>query len=358
MPDYGLLGGLGQGLQAGFQAYMGERKHQEETRSNALAKALQAKLGGVQLNAAGTGYDDTPEKAEQGRVGLLKTTAEGQEYDPKSPHAGLLRNIAIQQIKSAHPDYSDEQVSKIVPEGLSASQYKEAAGLLKPELSGYYNMQGRKYQADTSRENARERNEIARGGLDLRSKNAANSINKEVMHDKVVQATDMQNNSIAKGLQQLNSKDKPITLQMLNEIQNDYANAITGGRQAAQGTIHDQQMQTLEGKAANLKQYITGNPAQAATPQQIAYFKTAFKELQGLNQGIRKQRVQTLTQGAQNAYGDQGAFGNVISNLNQNAGGESLAPQEITPEDQQAIAWAKANPKNPKALQILKLHGM
>jgi hypothetical protein len=31
---------------------------------------------------------------------------------------------------------------------------------------------------------------------------------------------------------------------------------------------------------------------------------------------------------------------------------------QLTPEDQQAIAWAKANLDNPDAQKILKLHGM
>ncbi len=348
MADFGLLGGIGQGLQAGFQSYINERKHQEDTRSNALARALQMKAAGLQMNATGTGYDDTPEKQLKDKVEMAKLQGESENYDKTSPYAGLVRGVVRGQVKQTHPEYTDEQVQQQVPEGLLPSQYEKASGLMKPELSNYYNMQGRKYQADASERNAKLRNDtslqglgIRRDSLDLRKSNAAQGINKEVMHDKVVAATDMQQNSIAKGIQQLNSKDKPITLQMLNEIQADYANALAGGRVAAQGTIHDQQMQTAQAKLANLKQYVTGNPAQAATPEQIAYFKTAFNELKGLNQGIRKQRVQTLTQGAQNAYGNQGQFGDVINNLNQGASGEGLIPQEspLGPNEVKQNGW-------------------
>ncbi len=144
----------------------------------------------------------------------------------------------------------------------------------------------------------------------------------------------MQQNSILKGEQQLNSKDKPITNQMLNEIQNDYANAITGGRQAAQGTIHDQQMQTAQAKLANLKQYITGAPEQAATPEQIKYFKTAFNELKGLNKQIRKSRIDTLSEGSEAAYGNEGAFGRVIGTQRKNANGQGLIQQPAAPATQ------------------------
>ncbi len=353
--NYGEAGGLAQGLGTIFQMYTQERARQDDQKQKGLAMALQAKAAGVAMNPEGTGFVDTPETIQRDQLGKLKMANEMQEYDPNSPHAGLLKNIARQQVKALHPDYTDEQINQVVTEGGSAAQYKEAAGLLKPEITGNYGMQGRMAIANAMG----GRTAVAQGNLELSKQKAANDLNKEVKNDKIVQATDMQQNSIVKGLQQLNSKDKPITVQMLNEIQADYANALAGGRQAAQGTIHDQQMKSAEGKLAEMKQFVTGEPTQAATPQQIAYFKTAFNELQGLNKQIRGSRVQNLTGGASAAFGNQGPFKNVISNLNENASGHDLIPAtNLSPEDEQAIQWAKSNPKDPRSGEILKLHGV
>ncbi len=365
MPDYGLLGGIGQGLQAGFQSYMAERKHQEDTRSNALAKALQAKLGGVTLNAAGTGYDDTPETQLKDKVNMAKLQGEAENYDKASPYAGLVRNTLKGQLHSTHPEYSDEQLNQEVPEGLLPAQYEKAAGLIKPELSGYYNMLGRKEQAAASERNAKMRNDtslqglgIRREGLDLRRSNAAQGINKEVMHDPLVRQTDLQTAAIQKGLSRLDSKEA-LTPQMLSDVEIDLAKAISGGGNAAQGTIHRVEMDTAKKKLVNLQQYLTGVPTDGATPEQRQYLKQVFTEMLSLANKIRSGRIKSLTGQASQAYGNEGAFGNVINNLNQGASGEGLVPEpQLSPEDQQAISWAKSNPKSPKAAEILKLHGM
>ncbi len=293
-----------------------------------LAEGLKEGLSSYQ--AAKKGNEDEIQKKKLYQLQLLKA---GVQEDPNNPSGliprqddsvftGALRKSTLEAYKQAYPGKTDEEYNSAVPEHLMGSQYKEIGGSIKPVIT----LQGQGKRADSFEKIGHERNQIAAGSLGLRQKTTANAINKQVMGDPVVKATDMQQNSIAKGEQQLNSKDKPITIQMLNEIQNDYANAITGGRQAAQGTIHDQQMQTLAAKAANLKQYITGSPEQAATPEQIKYFKTAFNELKGLNQQIRQSRVKSLTGGAEAAYGNQGVFGNVIGNLNQNANGQGLIP--------------------------------
>jgi hypothetical protein len=300
-----------------------------------LAQALQAKSAGFQLNPEGTDWVQSPEDIES-----------------KAQGAGLLRSAAMEQLKQIHPEYSQEQLSSAVPENLRPEQYEKFANTIKPTISAQAGITGKGLIADA----LNGRTAIARGNLDLQRQKTASGIAKEVNTDKIIQAADMQQNSIEKGLQQLNSKDKPITNSMLNEIQADYANALTGGRQAAQGTIHDQQMQTAQAKLANLKQYITGNPTAAATPEQVAYFKTAFNELKGLNRAIRSQRVNALTGQKEAAFGNTGAVGNVIGKLRGDASGEGLAP--LSPEDQQAIQWAKANRGNADADKILQMHGI
>ncbi len=345
-------------------------------------------LNSINANALSTGLDnfvDTYLKAKQMKQ-QNDLAQQGQQIQLatsgliKDPETGLIQPspLAAAQKQEAMQDYakqgplhdsllsaSQRQAKMVDPNsmgpdaGLTNKELKEYMAATKPELSGAYMVNSRGQLADVGK----ERNQIMRDqgeqriglqgqSLGLRTGKVANDINKQVMGDPVVKATDMQQNSISKGLQQLSSTEKPITNQMLNEIQNDYANAVTGGRQAAQGTIHDQQMQTLQAKAANLKQYITGAPTEAATPAQVQYFKTAFNELRGLNQQIRQSRVQSLTGGATAAYGNQGAFGNVIGNLNENANGQGLIPNP-----QEAPAPGGAMSRADKEAMARKLMG-
>lgn len=350
--DWGMMGGIGEGLQAGVESYMKMRTIQEDKRQRDLNQALQAKLAGVQLNKAGTGWDDTAEGKEKSRIGMLKLGSEAQEYDPNNAHAGLLRNIAIQQVKTAHPDYGEDRVNELVPQGLSAAQYKEAAGLLKPELGGYYGLQGKQAIADAMK----GRTEVARGGLDLRRGQMAQGINKQVNSDKVVQSTDQQQAAIAKGLDRLSSS-QPMTPQMFNEVQMDLANAITGGRVAAQGTIHRVEMENMASKIAQIQQKLSSSPTDINAPEMKKYLQQTFGELKNLNQRIREKRVKTLTQQASQAFGSEGPFGSVIENLNQGATGEEQIVNPMSPQDEAAISWAKANPKDPRAAQILQMHG-
>ncbi len=300
--DSGLMAGLGAGLTQGLNSYQAAKQYNDQKEQTKKLYNLQLLKSGVQEDPSAPG-------------GLIPRQSNTQLGE-------AMRGAAVQNYKLANPNATDQELETAIPHGLMPDQYKQIGDMVKPALT----YQGQNARASAFSDVGHERNKIAAGGLNLRQENSANAINKQVVGDPVVKATDMQQNSITKGIQQLNSKDKPITNQMLNEIQADYANALTGGRQAAQGTIHDQQMQTLQAKAANLKQYITGAPTEAATPEQVKYFKTAFNELRGLNQQIRQSRVQTLTGGAQAAYGNQGAFGNVIGNLNQGASGKGLLP--------------------------------
>ncbi len=336
--DSGLMQGLAEGLKAGMSSYQEAKKYNEAEEDKKTTARTNKKLYQLQLLKAGVQED--PNNPE-GLIPRQDNTA----------FTNALRNSTLSAYKQAYPNLKDDEYNAAVPPGLMSNQYKELGGSIKPVIT----LQGQADRAKSYADIGHERNNIARAGLGLRERNSANAINKQFAGDPIVKAVDMQQNSILKGEQQLNSKDKPITNQMLNEIQNDYANAITGGRQAAQGTIHDQQMQTAQARLANLKQYVTGAPEQAATPEQIKYFKTAFNELKGLNQQIRKSRIDTLSEGSDAAYGNEGPFGRVIGTQRKNANGQGLiaapAPQSGPKigDVEDGHVFLGGNPADPKS---------
>lgn len=334
MPDYGLINGIGQGLQTAFKTYINERNRHDSLRQQNLANALKLREEGVQIKS-GTEQSLNPE---------LESSGGNEQY------SGLLRNVARDQLKTVHPDYNDEQLDQMIPQGLSAAQYEKAAGLLKPSIGAFATLEGRKVMANAMQ----GRNQIMSGNLDLNRAKAASGISDKVNKDKVVQATDLQQAAIAKGLDRLNS-NQPMTPQMLNEVQMDLANAITGGRVAAQGTVHRVEMQNMAQKMANLQQYLSSNPTDVNSPGIKKYLKQTFDELNQLNQKIREKRVKNLTGQAKQAYGTQGPFGGVISDLEQNANGEN---QIVSPEQQfspDVLQYAKAHNISPEQAQAIKL---
>ncbi len=325
----GNLSAAGNAISEGLDAYL-KAKQMKDQRA---FQQQQLELGALEkglIRDPNTPGGFLPSPATQGKLAY-----EAAQYDPSNPAAEQTRGLLKDQIRQVHPDYSDDQIEALAASGQSSKQYSDMISQMKPSIGGAYMVASRAPMAAAMNERNKITKDQGQQRIDqgaTRLENTlgktANDVNKQYNNDKIIMATDMQQNSISKGLQQLNSKDKPITNQMLNEIQNDYANALTGGRQAAQGTIHDQQMQTLQGKAANLKQYITGNPAEAATPEQVAYFKTAFNELRALNQEIRKSRVSTMAKGTSAAFGDNGRVGKVVANQVENSNGQGLIPTE------------------------------
>lgn len=125
MPDYGLLGGIGDGLKSFTEAYQASKQRQDQQKEKQRIAdrldrqdALQAKIGGVQLNQSG-GYDYTPEKQKQ-------VDFENAAFDPNSARTkagvgarkGLLGSVGLDP-------------SGFVPEGSSLKDMNDADDIIK-----------------------------------------------------------------------------------------------------------------------------------------------------------------------------------------------------------------------------------
>jgi hypothetical protein len=327
VPDYGLMQGLAEGLKSGLDSYNSAKRYNED-------KAQKDKLYNLQLLKAG--YQDTPS-------GLVPR-------QDKSAYGETLRGAAVQNYKLANPNATDQDLEKAIPHGLLPEQYEKFGSMVKPALT----YQGQATRAKSYEDIGHERNKIAGAGLDLRQSNQALSFGKGVQKDPIILAAEQQNNSIQKGLTTLESGK--LTPQAWHEVQIDLANVISNGKSAAQGTIARTAADTLESKKAEIEQYISSHPQDVGSPEMKAYVGQRFRDIQKVNQQIRSGRTKELTDTSAAAAPNNKYMSSVNQGLMQQ-NPPPAAPQ-MSPEDQQAVQWAQGNPKDPRAQQILKMHGM
>ncbi len=354
-------GAVGEGLSSFMAAYKDERKRQDDEKDKDKRDSFNQLIAGVRLNPNGQ-YEYTPEKQQEMTLGKLKTQNEAQGYQPDTPYAGFLKNIAVQQIKSAHPEYSDEQIKGMVPEHLNAEQYKTGTGLTKTDLTGFYGMEGRKAIAGAMQ----GRNDIAREGLNLRKDQVGYHVGQDILNDPVVKSADLSNVALAKGIERLKTA-KEINPQMFREIQSDMASALQGGRMT-EGGNHRTQMELLDTKLADIEQNYLSKVKDVGAPQAKLYLLQNMQGLASFINTMKKDRIMFKKKNATAAFPTNGAVDRVTTGL---IGDNEFNPSgqvqgqgimsNLSPEDQAAIATAQRrlqkNPKDADALAVMKMHG-
>lgn len=303
MADWQTAGALGNGIGDFVDTYLKSKqiKNQQDFQNQQL-QLQQAEHGLVKDPTTGL---LSPNAATQGQMAYQTS-----QYDPNNPAAETTRGLLKDTLKQIHPSYSDDQLEALAPKGQTAKAYTDQIGLIKPDVMAQAMIQSRAPMGQAML----DRNKIQQAGLDLRTGKVASDTGKAMINDPIVKAADQQNNSINKGLNRL-SGDEPVTPQMWNELNIDLANAISGGRMAAQGTIHEVQMQDAEQKLAQMQQYVSGHPQDIGSPAMKEYLKSNFNDLKALNQNVRKSRIDYLGSNATAAFGGNQAVGNVVNNL-------------------------------------------
>ncbi len=344
-------GAVGEGLSSFMAAYKDERKRQDDEKDRAKKDSFNQLIAGVRLNPNGQ-YEYTPEKQQEVTLGKLKTQNEMEEFDKTSPHAGLLRNIAIQQVKTTHPEYSEDQVNSIVPQGLNAVQYKEAAGLLKPEISGYFGMKGKEAIAGAiggRNATAKDSQTITAAGK-ITNDSQLNTLSQRIIGVRTIKD---QIAAVKRG-------EIVDTKQLLGDINAEYLKLVTNSSSPALGKLERTEYTSTASDLAGIIQKITGNPQSINSPdimnqleKQIDHADRIYRK--SYAQRAPSKKVNLVSNPNANAEQDR-----VIKDLTDQFGPEAVAPNAaLSPEDQEAINWAKkANPKDPRAIKILKLHGM
>lgn len=163
------------------------------------------------------------------------------------------------------------------------------------------------------------------------------------------------------------------TPQQMREAYTALNGLIAKGGSQALGQIEHMSTDTLAGKIANLKQYITGNPQGQDTPGLVEnILDTAKRESQLATKQLRRQQVQGVPNYAHLRGADKKRFDSILKGAGldpasiDDAGLEISAPREgggaAHPQDSTAVEWAKTrlrdNPGDEKAKTILKLNGV
>ncbi len=161
------------------------------------------------------------------------------------------------------------------------------------------------------------------------------------------------------------------------ELATSVASLVSQGGHAAESTIHRFVPESYSGSAAKLEQWLTSEPKGA---NQQAFVKqlldTAEREKQLAQSKIETTQFSRIPKYEHLREADQPKFDSILrgygvdpDKYNAYKSGGYKMPQaerkdvaasapKISSKDQAAIDWAKSNLNDPRAKQILKLHGM
>jgi hypothetical protein len=128
------------------------------------------------------------------------------------------------------------------------------------------------------------------------------------------------------------------TEQLVNEINSEYVNAMTGSNNAALGKQERTEYKTAAGKWANIKQTITGNPESIKSPEIIKQIEDQVNSLNENYQSILKTRAKSLQREYRHNPDATKAQQKAIEDLIANYGSNSNTSQPYTPTAQEAAA--------------------
>lgn len=344
--NYGLLGTAAEGVQAGLNAYQTTQKMKRDAQLQNLTMGIQQDDNGA-LSFTPEMQQKRQQQTDLGQAeyksGLLKASQMQEAADPTSELS--------HQYREAYRGLLPPKAAAHIPDTISAAQLKELMPLAQA---------GAKAEIGIN-------SPIALGRLDLTQQTRAGAIGKDIENDKVLQTGVQSKNAADRGLNIL-SQPK-VTSQMANTAFTDLARIIQGGGSPAQGTIHEQSYNTLYMRAQNLLQNISGNPEDALPEPIKKQLVQTFQEMKDVNDQAISDRaankIGTYRKSSSNNPYAISALDDLesryVKRKPQEAGllqgAQSQQPQ-AHPQDSAAVQWAKANPKDPRSVAILKANGL
>ncbi len=281
MADYGLLGGIGQGLQQGLLMY---QKTKQLNREN----QIQNLTSGVQQDADGN-LSLTPLKQQQQQMQQTQADEFGKSHDATTQQSQDSRSFHRQALAKAVPGID---VMKAIPDTMSKADLESESSPIKGLIQGGFGMQGNQARAAGMN-----------GRVLLGQDNQAEAAVQKVHKDPLIVQMRGQANNIDKGLNLLSDPKNPPSMTAMNEVAQDMAAALSGNKGVASDfKVKAVSTPTIEGKMQELKAYMSSDPNQPAPPDVVAFWKDMGTRLQGAYDRQMGQRANNLTQGSKTAF--------------------------------------------------------
>lgn len=385
MADYGLLGGLGEGLKQGLLMYQNQKQLQRQNQ-------IQNLTSGVQTDADGN-LQLTPQKQQQMQTAsdlqksqlqesqgqnqlqqaqLDKLPQMSQEFsdarDATSSASQHSRQVNQLALKAANPGMSDSDIQKAIPETMSKAELESDSSPVKQMIQGGYSKQAGQLKAQSFQ-----------GRVDVMQDNQSEAAVQKIHNDSLIKQMRSQASSIDKGQDQLSDPNHPPSWIQLNEVANDYANALSANKGSSDFKLKQTEQESFDQKLGEIAGYVKSDPNQPADPAYVNFYKQMGDRLSSTYDKQLGQRASSLAAQSSKVYkhnpsaaeaqqdaADSYKNGNWRndSSLNPN-GGSAPAPQQGQsgasnghPQDQQAVSWAQSNPNDPRSAAILKANGV
>lgn len=316
--DYGLLGGLGEGLKAGLQGYMDMEAQKEKKRE------LDAKISAEKQDKVQKGYELELKAGEQG-------------YEVQRDEGGLIKGLTKRQ------GFIDPNTQKRRDENLARGFIPNEQGNISLDPTGQPILAKFK-QDEIGNKGLLQQNKLAQQNL-----GAATELRKEAQarpEVKQFQAVSSGYNKMLGAVKNPSAAGDMSLIYGFMKMQ-DPESSIKEGEYASaeQAAGVDDRLITLYNKAKD---------GQILSPNQRKDFLSQAKSLYNVN----KTQYDALTNRYKGLSTKYGVDPSMVIDEGMYAVEPQQAAPQLSPQDQQAIQWANSNPKDPRAVQIKQRLGM
>lgn len=313
--DYGLLGGLGEGLKEGVKTYLGVKERNEDNRRQKQALAMQAMNQGYQYNPQTDEFTPSQGLLDKKQLEASQNKTALEELDPTSEaykkQAGYYKNL-LNQIEPGAGD-------KIVTEGVPLSDLKDKSGLLGNYITSVGKEKALQASLNKQNEQMSFRDQQLQERNDFR---AHQQVLNKVKSDKTLNDSVIKAQNLTNAISNV-EKTGVITPQDMADMQAlAVANMGVGGQSSASERA-ERYAKTMGIKASEALQFLTGQPQSIGMNNPLF---NRYKEIMRLETENFKdraaKRIDALTSGNKSVYKRNPELASDLDEIKQNITGQ------------------------------------
>lgn len=338
--NYGLLEGLSEGANSFLNAY-------QTTKNINYQRNLQNLVSGVQQDPNTGQLDYTPAK----KLEIQSQAAHAQGLlDQSNPTSTFSTQMATRRGALAHA--GNPNIPENSFEGLPDTGQKELEGLAKPDISGQFGLLGKQQMAQVIQN---------RSDQSMAQRQQRNQMSANTQYSKEMGGTEAQllsANRVNALIQGIDAGKLQSTPQLKSDLSAALAQMLNAGKPATVYGMSNQEFDSAYGRAQRGMQFLTGTTGNSMTQPQLDQLKKDVNALAGEYQKQREVKYNAFKQGlpSQVTGGLDQRYQTFTGGVGQDMNKGMM--KDGHPQDSEAVQWAKANPKDPRAAAILKANGM